>query len=276
MLYVTHKPAAPLREFVDNLWFLQDAPGHRKERILPSGTIELVVNLEQDEIRIYEPGAPTARGRFSSAVVSGAYSSSFVVDTLEHATIMGVHFRPGGAFPFLGLPARELADAHVDLEALWGHCSAAELRERLCSASSVKERFAILEAALADHLFSPLEHHGAVSLALNAVMAADSGAPKSRDLADQVGLSQRQLIQVFSAEVGMPPKLFCRVHRFQRVLGRLAQSGTPHWAQLAVQAGYFDQAHLIRDFRQFSGLNPTSYLRQRDPGLKENHVPILD
>src|SRR5688572_31146301 len=143
MRYVSHTPAPPLDAFVENLWLLEDAPAHAEERIIPSGTIELVVNLRHDEIRVCtaasgdesRPG-PTRR---SGAVVSGAYGRYFATDTVQHESIMGVHFRPGGAWPFLGVPAGDLADAHVDLETLWGR-AARELRECQSAEDTATER----------------------------------------------------------------------------------------------------------------------------------------
>ena len=147
MLYRTYNPGPPLGDFIDRFWVCSDVPPHPRERILPSGTFELVVNLREDEIRIYEPSCPDRCTRFSGAVVSGAYSRFFVLDPLVHASIIGVHFRPGGAFLFLGTPAGELADTHVDLETLLGP-SGAELRERLCEAVTPSARFSVLAEAL--------------------------------------------------------------------------------------------------------------------------------
>jgi AraC-like DNA-binding protein len=281
MPYRTCTPAPPLGDFVDSFWHYDGyAPPHLKERILPSGTVELVINHRDDEVRIYNPSQPEHCKRFSGALVSGAYRGSFVIDSEQQASIMGVHFRPGGAFPFLGLPAGELLDAHVDLETLWGP-SAVELRERLCAAATPEERFRLLEAALAAHLFRPLEHHGAVSMALAAFGRTDGGA-RVRDVARRVGLSERRFIQVFTAEVGLTPKLFCRVQRFQRARARVRRATAPDWARLAAACGYFDQSHLIRDFRAFSGLSPTDYLRRQNEAddlrrrgehVSDNHLP---
>jgi AraC-like DNA-binding protein len=281
MSYRSYTPAPPLGDFVDRFWHYDGyAPSHRRERILPSGTVELVINRGDDEVRIYHPAQPEHCKRFSGALVSGAYRGSFVIDSEQQASIMGVHFKPGGAFPFLGPPAGELVDAHVDLETLWGP-SAVELRERLCAAATPEERFRLLEAALAAHLFRPLEHHGAVSMALAAFGRTDAGA-KVRDVARRVGLSQRRFIQVFTAEVGLTPKLFCRVQRFQRARALVRRANAPDWARLAAAAGYFDQSHLIRDFRAFSGLSPTEYLRRQDEAddlrqrgehVSDNHLP---
>jgi transcriptional regulator GlxA family with amidase domain len=93
-----------------------------------------------------------------------------------------------------------------------------------------------------------------------------------RDVARRVGLSQRRFIQVFAAEVGLTPKLYARVKRFQRARALVRGTAPPDWAQLAVECGYFDQAHLIRDFRAFAGLTPEEYLRHRSEYVLHNHV----
>ncbi len=248
MFLRSYIPASPLRAFIDRFWLCSDTPAHSRERILPSGTIELVINLRDDEIRIYDPSHPDRSRRYSGAVVSGPYRGFFVIDPLQHASIIGVHFRPGGAVPFLGVPASELADAHVDLETLWGP-TVVELRERLCTAATPAERFSLLEQALLGHPRRLPERRGAVPVALDAFEQAGAEM-RVRDVARHVGLSQRRFIQVFAAEVGLTPKLYCRVRRFQRARDLVRNATMPDWAAVAVACGYFDQSHMIRDFEQ--------------------------
>src|SRR5262245_19027152 len=154
MFLRTYTPGPPLDECIDRFWLCSDTPAHHRERILPSGTVELVINLSDDEIRIYDPSQPNRTRRYSGAAVSGPYSNFFLIDPLVHASITGVHFRPGRAVPVLGVPASELADAHVDLESLWGP-TAAELREPLGTAAAPADRFAVLEEVLLGRLRRP-------------------------------------------------------------------------------------------------------------------------
>ena len=270
MLYRSYTPGPPLGDFIGRFWLCSDKPAHPRERILPSGTIELVFNLCDDEIRIYDPAHYNRCRRFSGAVVSGAYSSFFVIDPLVHASIIGVHFRPGGAFPFLGIPVGELADTHVDLAALWGPL-AGQLHERLCAATPA-QRFPMLEAALVSRLHHPPQRHDAVSVALNSF--EQTGAEvRVRDVARRVGLSQRRFIQVFAAEVGLTPKLYYRIRRFHQAWQLVRKVPAPNWATVAAECGYFDQSHLIRDFCAFSGLSPMAYLSQQSEDVLPNHVP---
>ena len=269
MFLRTYTPGPPLAEYIDRFWLCSDTPSHPRERILPSGTVELVINLSDDEIRIYDPSQPTRPRRHSGTVASGPYRDCFLIDPLQHASIIGVHFRPGCAVPVLGVPANELTGAHVDLECLWGPV-AAELRERICTAAAPGKRFAVLEDVLLKRLRKP--RHGAIPIVLDAFEQADA-AMKVRDIARRVGLSQRRFIQLFKAEVGLTPKLYGRVRRFQRARELVRNATEPDWAAVAVACGFFDQSHLIRDFGEFSGLSPVSYLKQRSDHVLLNHVP---
>src|SRR5262249_1662692 len=130
MLLHTYTPGPPLDEYVDRFWLCSDTPPHPAERILPNGTVQLVINLSDDEIRIYDAPASARPRRPPGAAVAGPYRNFFRIAPLVHASLIGVYFRPGRAAPVLGGPPRDLADAHVDLEGVWGR-TAVELRERL-------------------------------------------------------------------------------------------------------------------------------------------------
>lgn len=279
MLFRSYKPSGPLSNFIENFWLYQgyESP-HFKERIFPSGTFELVFNLRDNELRIYKAVPSQRSDRFSGAIVSGPYNGFFVTDNAEEAAVMGVHFKQGGAFPFLGVSADELADTHVDLEVIWGRW-AAKIHERLCATKSTVRRFRLLEKSLLSRIFRPLEHHPAVSLALDG-FRQDNTRGAVRKLARTAGCSDRRFIDVFRREVGLKPKLFSRIQRFQRVLALLRRVSAPDWAQLALHYGYFDQSHLIRDFLAFSGFSPADYvgrlmdLRRQDLHVKFNHLPL--
>jgi AraC-like DNA-binding protein len=270
MEYRTYMPGPPLADLVAYMWALRDVPVHSQERIAPSGTLELVVNLNDDALRIYDPRFEASR-QYSGAVVSGAYRRFFVIDTRDHASIVGVHFKPGGALQFLGVPPGELADRHVDLEMLWGR-SAFELRERLCAAVTAADRFALLEGALRSRLPESRRGHPAVPVALGRL--ARPGVTVG-EVAAGAQLSRRRFIEVFTADVGMTPKRLSRVLRFQHANALALRAGAPDWGQLARDCGYFDQSHLIHDVSEFTGMSP-SQLGPASEEVKELHLALPD
>jgi len=165
-----------------------------------------------------------------------------------------------------------LHNEHAPLEALWG-AEAIRLRDRLTEAQTPAMRFRVVEQVLLEQAARRLVRHPAVVSALQAFQRV----PQDRtvaDVTDRVGLSARRFIQVFTEEVGLTPKLFCRVRRFQEVLRRVAGPGRVEWANVALACGYYDQAHFIRDFQAFSGVCPTAYLRERGEHL--NHLPLAE
>jgi AraC-like DNA-binding protein len=231
--------------------------------------MQIIINLAENTSRKYDPGDPGRPERHSGAIISGPHGRFFLIDTAEQASVVGVSFTPGGAAPFLRMPASELRDLHVSLEELCGK-AASELREQLLGAES-SERFRILEDFLLAQGNGRLTQHPAVAYAL----IEFSGVPHTRtisDVTDRVGLSSRRFIELFDAEVGLTPKLFCRIRRFQDAITIAHQTDIVDWADLAAMAGYYDQSHMIRDFQEFCGLNPSLYLKQRGPHL--NHVPL--
>lgn len=275
MPFLSFRPGPPLNELVDHFWLIEGGQAPRLEKILPCGTNELVVNLKNNAIHIHDVDQPERYRRFAGAVFSGTYSRSFVCNALQHEAMMGVHFRPGGAFPFLGTEASELNNAHANLTDLWGR-SGLELRERLCTASTAQQRFRIMEEALRDRL----RHDSTCELQMKvALKMFVMGGVSVRDVSKELGLSQRRFIQMFSSHVGLTPKVFCRIQRFQRARVLAEKLETPHWAELAVTCGYFDQSHLIKDFQEFAASTPRMYSKQqhhKDARLKDNHVPLRD
>ena len=272
MLFLTHIPQPPLNNFVELFWFYDGyfAGSHSKERLMPNGSIELVINLKEDEARIYDRENLNKCTRFPGALFCGPHSNFFVIDTAQEDSVVGVHFKPGGAFPFFKMPAGELHNLHVSLQDLWGQ-QAGLLRERLLEAQTPEKKFQVLEECLLEQAFKPLERHRAVDCALGLFRNIHT-APAISELADHIGISSRRFIQLFSNEVGLTPKLFARVRRFQQVLRQIGSGANFSWAEMAADCGYFDQAHFIHDFKEFSGINPTTYLAQKTEHL--NHVPI--
>jgi AraC-like DNA-binding protein len=212
---------------------------------------------------------------FSGATVSGAYSGAFVIDAMQHELMIGAHFTPGGACAVLGAPGTELADAHVDLGALVGHTSARELRERLCESPTHEARFRCLEQTLMNQLQSKSPLHPGVQFALERFSATGSGASVAETVRAS-GLSHRRFLTLFTAQVGLSPKLFCRILRFRRLHDVAQHTRRIDWARLAQECGFFDQSHLAREFRKLAGITPTEYEHDLRSGSEvlDGHVAI--
>lgn len=269
--YITHIPRPPLAHFVENLWFYEaDEISYARERRLPNGSIELIINLREDELCIYDARHENQIQSLGRSAVCGAYSRFFVIDSICRASLMGIAFKPGGAFPFLSMPASELQNIHVSLEVLWG-MAANDLRDQLLEVGTTQARFRVLEEFLLARAARSPVPQPAVAFAL-AEFQRPARVRTIAEIVEQTGYSTRHFIQLFHERVGLTPKQFCRVRRFQDVLNLIEKGGTPAWTDIALACGYFDQAHFIHDFRDFCGLTPGMYLARR--GEFRNHVPL--
>ncbi len=249
----SHAPRAPLADFVESFWLYEGAaPRHARERLLPTGGSELVIDLKHGRASLF-----------------GARSESCVLDGARMEQVLGVHFKTGGAFPFFGVPAGELHNEDVPLEALWSRRANA-FCEALAEAKTPARRFALVERTLLG-LASTFARSAAVKFGIEELRHAPLARSVTR-LAEETGLTQRSFIARFRDEVGLTPKLFSRVRRFHEVIRTVHAAREPDWSHVALACGYFDQAHLINDFRTFAGITPTQYLARRTPRL--NHLEM--
>jgi AraC-like DNA-binding protein len=256
-----HVPSGPLADYVELFWYWRGHSVPRSaERVLPMGTMELV-------IRLGAYGAPAGG-------ISGPHSNAFLIERTNNDELLGIHFKPGGAFPFLGSPAGDLRNRYVQLEDLWGRERANALIAVLHEAPSIHAKFAILEQWLLRIGGRSLERHPAVAFAL-AKFRHDWALGSVGKVVDTVNLSQRRFIAVFRDQVGLTPKVYCRIQRFQRILDRVAYASHVDWLETALACGYFDQSHFIHDFCEFTGLRPTDYWDLRIEG-QTNHVRVID
>jgi len=240
---------------------------------MPDGCIGLIINLEEDETRLYDAQDINKMRKLSGCSVSGPHTKSFVIDTDEQTCVIGVSFRPAGAIPFLKLPSDELHNQHVELEDLWGRL-ARELRERALAAPNAAAKLRVVELALLERAAGMLEGQPVVEFAVENFLAQPATS-RITEVADKTGFSSRRFIALFKQHVGMTPKLFCRVRRFQTVLRRITSGRPVNWTATALDCGYFDQAHFIHDFHAFSGINPSKYLANyKDFPRHHNHLPI--
>lgn len=253
-----HRPRPPLSAYIDYIgyWTRGGAEPHQS-RALPRGAATAIIDVgDREHVDFFAADAHT-RVAVAPAFIAGAGDTSYVTRIEPGQTVMTVHFRPAGASAFLGISLGELVNDCVDLGSVWGHHGHA-LRERLTTAPSVAGRITLLE----DFLLARLRPDPPV---LAPVLAAVERRPDMRvsDAAALTGLSPRRLIATFRNEVGLKPKEYLRIRRLQAAL-RMLDTNIAGGAGIAVELGYFDQAHFIREFRTFTSMTPTQYRQNRD------------
>ncbi|MBZ0294417.1 MAG: helix-turn-helix domain-containing protein [Anaerolineae bacterium] len=182
--------------------------------------------------------------------------------------LMGIHFKPGGAYPFLNFPLSELHNQIISADAVWGSF-AADLYERLCAALSTQARFTLLEQLLLARLIEPPHGLQSVCYAVAEIIGRH-GALQIRALSEYTGISQNHLLTQFKRMVGISPKSLARLHRLKYVLHLIDPAQPVDWTLIAHQADYYDQAHFSNDFKTFTGHSPHDYLRLRRQSYAAN------
>jgi AraC-like DNA-binding protein len=226
------------------------------ERVLPDGAAHLIVHLAE---------APAAHGQARLRMgIAGATTSPTVLRLEGEQAGLSVRLQPGAVSALSGVPAGELTDRVLPLDALWGAGEAEALLERVAQGRSDAERVACLQDALQRRLG---EKRPAPLVAEAVRLIAESGGRRAlRSVADAIGVGERRLQQLFHAEVGLSPRGFARLARLHACLRALRSPAAPRWAELALDAGYCDQSHLANEFRALCGLSPSLFLQRAISG----------
>ena len=256
-------PAEPLRPYVAAYTgYRQRGVPPARHRGLPSPYLTLIFTLDEPLTIVAHPDPGQPPGEYG-ALLGGLHSVPALITHAGAQSGIQVALRPLGARALLGLPAGELAALDLPAEAVLGGVCA-ELREKLRSAAGWPERFAVLDEILlrraADADVAP-----EVSWAWHELLR-DGGATRVSELAAGTGWSERHLTSRFRAEIGLAPKAAARVVRFDRarklLVRKLTAGGDYLLADLAADCGYFDQAHLAREFRALAGCPPSQWLAE--------------
>lgn len=256
-------PQPPLSFFVEFLWSYKDLDvGHSAEKLLPDGSMELIIDLAPDDSpkRLYQDTSLERFTDFRRAWISGMHRKYLVLGVEKGASMMGAHFKTGGAAPFFGFPLSELSGNVVELDLIWKR-AILSLREQLLEVEGHEAKFDLLEGFLLAHASSRLNADSTLNAALSALRSWP--AVSLRELSSALGLSQKQVINQFHDQVGLTPKLVSRIFRFQHALSLAYREGPIDWARTALDAGYYDQAHMIHEFREFAGATPLAYHQNR-------------
>jgi AraC-like DNA-binding protein len=262
--YVEHRPRAALRPHIECLWLVTDARPRAlrsPDRVVPDGCPELIVHLRN-------PFARRIAGRWvrqQRAFLAGTLTRPWLLRAGRRVLTLGVRFRPGAVRALLPVSMPEATDREMKLAAIVGSRAASALLRALRAAGGKAARFAAAEEWLVARLASARPYANDASAAVRLVLDA-RGAERIDDVARALGWSRRRLERAFARELGIRPKLFARIVRLNAVLAGLDAAERASAVDMALAAGYFDQAHLLRDFRGLAGRTPRA-AREHDGEL---------
>jgi len=245
-----------LQPFITVLWSMEgDSIGETPPlRIFPDTCVELVVH--------YRDPYKTTFADSSSAIQERSFVVAQMKQFMEiqaqgRTGFVAVRFSARGAYRFMNLPMKELANRETGLREIWKNL-AGELEERISDAGTMEQRLAIVQEVLLRQLMKSEREDAAIHFCLDEIQQA-KGQISMEELAFRTGLSNRQLLRRFSQTIGLSPKEFARITKFLFSLRELKRAPGQSLTEIAYACGYYDQAHFIHDFREFSGQTPGEY-----------------
>jgi len=262
MRYEEFRPAEPLAKFVKCFWVLESATPHATdpERILPDGCTEMVFHLGDPFDQHNSDGSME---RQPLALLVGQMRQHLLIKPTGRVQVLGVRFWPGGAYPFLTIPQNEIAGQVIALDSIWGGVSR-ELHSRIADAANPGQSVSQVETVLLSRLNNFHRPNHGVMNAITLILRSGGCLP-IESLAEGMGVSLRKLDRMFNTRVGLTPKTLSRLVRFQRVFKVLEERPNGRdWVQVALDCGYYDQSHFIKEFSAFAGKGPTSYFAEQN------------
>ena len=262
MIFKFHIPVSPLDLFIENIVYIRDEGdvAHNIERLLPDGNVVLIIDLTSEPKYIYDDETLQPVQACHKAWFSGIHSKGLLIPAGQNADQMVITFKKGKSFPFLQMPLTEVAGIVADTDLVMKNIS--RLREALLHYAPMggpEEKLACAEQFFLREYLGKLEENPCVDYAVSRIVAAPDSLTME-EIAHNVGYSQKHFIHLFKHHVGVAPKSYLRIMRFQKTLTEIVAAKEIDWRMLALDCGYYDQAHFIGDFKKFSGYTPEEYL----------------
>ena len=256
--YVHRSTAGIAADAARETWIVQaERCRMAAEAALPDACVELYFNLGPAGRHLQGTVAHGTLPHRAAWVVGPRERPLFIEKETRDCDIVAIRLHPWMAECVLGVPATELRESLVDLDALWGR-GVDRIRNELHGATDPAARLAIVESAVAARVRP--RQSGDTTVSETLCNDADRNPRMTiGELAARHGLTHRRVIELFDRTVGLKPKAYQRVRRLRRAFRLIDSSPRPTWTTIAHRCGYFDQAHFINDFRALTGVSPTEY-----------------
>lgn len=269
-----HRPSFPLNNFIDSFIYLEGFSfKHTLDRFLPDGNTELIIDLGEHPQYIHDNNTLEIVQSCRHAWVSGVRTRPITIPAGTGNKLLVIGFKKGAAHAFYQFPMSELTDSVVMADLVFGN-RICELREQLLFARSTAEMFCLIENFLLTQAGDNV-HVNSISKCIQYAITHITGQPhilSFNKLGEHIGYSQKHFIDLFRKQVGVTPKQYLKIMRFQKAILEAETSQSINWSQLALDSGFYDQAHFIHDFKEFSGFTPNEYMQRKNAEL--NYVPV--
>ena len=272
MIFETHTLTAPLDKFIESIFhFKHFSPDHSIERVVPTGHIFLLFELDGIPRNTFDNGTLKPNATFNKVWISGMHKNYLSISAPQDSEMFVIQFKPSGGHPFFHVPIDELNDRVVSAQEILGD-GILDLREKILEKSTSNEKFALAE----NWLKSRFESSKTPNTELLSTLDQLANKPLSdhKTIVESYPKTQKHLIAQFKKYCGLTPKVLHRIFRFNEILQQINEKKEINWSQIAHQCGYTDQSHFIKEFKEFSGFNPQKFISKKYNEQEPNFFPL--
>ena len=271
MIFQTHIPRFPLDKFIEIFIYYEGVQHtHKVDRFLPNGDTEILIDFHDTPQYIYDNETLKEIQACNHVWASGLRTEPITIPSGNNAAMMVISFKKGMAASFFPFPMDEIADSVVDADLVWGS-DFGLLRERLLETKDTDQRFRLVEEFLVTKFRSQLEINPGVEFAINEMRSHPDAINIGRMNA-KIGYSQKHFTHLFRSQVGVTPKSYLKIMRFQKAIREIEKARSVDWGKISQDCGFYDQSHFINNFKTFSGFTPEQYAQIQTN--YQNYVPV--
>ncbi|WP_108805626.1 AraC family transcriptional regulator [Aquimarina sp. Aq107] len=272
MIFETHQLNGPISEYIESIFYFKDfMPDHSIERVIPTGHVFIIFELDNIPRKTFDNTTLKPNKTYTKAWVSGMHKNYISISAHPKSEMFVIQFKPFGTYPFFHFPAENLSDKVLSYEEIFKE-ELTELRENLKKQESSKDKFNIAE----QWLINRFNDSKIPSKELLYVIKKLETEPVTNfnEAINGYPYTQKHLIDQFKKYIGVTPKYYQRILRFNEILKQIRQKESITWSQIAYQCGYSDQSHFIKEFNHFSGFNPQEFIKQEFNKDEPNFFPL--
>lgn len=259
MLYLPLKLSGEISEYIDSIFYMNAYnPGHAIERLVPDGFISIVIELDGKKRYIFDNDTLEEIQMCTHSWLSGMHDKYISFSSVNNTEMIAFRLSPGGLYPFIKESVYRYKNKVVDARSIFGN-QIFVLRKQITQENQPEKKLEIVVEWLQNLLNQGRKPTPAIKKSCKQIMEKPT-INHIKYIVDESGYSEKQFIHLFKKEIGLTPKIFQRIMKFREILPKVHNRSNIKWPVISEECGYYDQSHFIRDFKKFSGYNPTEFM----------------
>ena len=272
MIFESHQLSPPFNKYIESIFHFKDfMPDHSIERVVPTGHIFILFELDGFPRNTFDNNTQKPNNTYTKAWISGMHRNYISISAHQNSEMFVIQFKPYGAYPFFHTPIEQLTEKILPAQNILGE-EVLDLRAEILETTTSKEKFSIVENWLSNKFDQKKTPPGEFIKVLEKFHQSPAFAYSQ--IIENYPHSQKHLIDQFKKYVGLTPKYFQRILRFNEIFQQIQKKENILWSELAYRCGYSDQSHFIKEFKHFSGFNPKEFIQQDFHNDESNFFPL--